>query len=177
MRPWIRRIGVLLVSVIIVVLIGGMFLPTKFGLSRAIDIQAKPEAIHEYVGDLKKWDVWAPWKEEDPEIVTTLGAITSGVGANQSWTDREGGGSLTLTMSSPDRGIEYDLFFDQGKYQCKSAMRYEVLAENVTKVTWSMQGDMNMPIIGGYLALMMDSMIGTMFERGLLKLKVHVEQG
>lgn len=177
MRPWIRRIGVLLVSVIIVVLIGGMFLPTKYSLSRAIDIQAKPEAIHEYVGDLKKWDMWAPWKEEDPEIVTTHGAITSGVGASQSWTDREGGGSLTLTMSSPDRGIEYDLFFDQGKYQCKSAMRYEALAENMTKVTWSMQGDMNMPVVGGYLALTMDSMIGTMFERGLSKLKVQVEQG
>ncbi len=56
-------------------------------------------------------------------------------------------------------------------------MRYVPLAENMTKVTWSMQGDMNMPIIGAYLAMTMDSMIGTMFERGLSKLKSHVEQG
>ena len=73
MKSWIRRIGVLLVSAIIVFVVGGMVLPTKYSLSRAIEIQAKPEAIHAYVGDLKKWDVWAPWKEEDPEIVTTYG--------------------------------------------------------------------------------------------------------
>ncbi len=176
MKSWIRRIGVLFVSVLIVFVVGGMVLPTKYSLSRTIEIQAKPEAIHAYVGDLKKWDVWAPWKEEDPEIVTTYGEITSGVGANQSWMDREGGGSLILTMSSPEKGIAYDLFFDQGKYQCKSAMLYKSLAENMTKVTWSMQGDMNMPILGGYLAMTMDSMIGTMFERGLSKLKSQVEQ-
>lgn len=176
MKPWIRRVGVLFVSAIIIFVVGGMVLPTKYSLSRAIEIQAKPEVIHELVGDLKKWDVWAPWKDEDPEIVTTYGAITSGVGASQSWMDSEGGGSLTLTFSSPEQGIEYDLFFDQGKYQCKSAMRYMALAENMTKVTWSMQGDMNIPIIGGYLALTMDSMIGTMFDRGLSKLKSQVER-
>ncbi len=117
MKSWIRRIGVLLVSATIVFVVGGMILPTQYSLSRVIEIQAKPEAIHEYVGDLKKWDVWAPWKEEDPEIVTTYGEITSGVGASQSWMDNEGGGSLTLTQSSPEQGIEYDLFFDQGAYQ------------------------------------------------------------
>ncbi len=56
-------------------------------------------------------------------------------------------------------------------------MRYVALAENMTKVTWNMQGDMNMPIIGGYLGITMDSIIGTMFERGLSKLKSHVEHG
>ncbi len=176
MKCWMRRIGVLLISAIIVFVVGGMMLPTEYSLSRDIEIQAKPEAIHEYVGDLKKWDAWAPWKEEDPDIVTTYGEITSGVGASQSWMDSEGGGSLTLTKSSPEQGIEYDLFFDQGTYQCKSAIQYATVAENITKVTWSMQGDMNMLIIGGYLAITMDSMIGTMFERGLSKLKSHAEQ-
>ena len=177
MKPWIRRIGVVLVSVIILLLVGGIVLPTKYSLRRAIEVNAKPEAIHVYVGDLTKWEVWAPWKDEDPTIVTTYGALTSGVGASQSWTDREGGGSLTLTRSSPEYGIEYDLFFDQGKYQCKGVMRYNVLSENTTRVVWGMQGDMNLPIIGGYLALTMDSMVGTMFERGLSKLKAQVEQG
>ncbi len=177
MKPWIRRIGVLLVSAMIIFVVGGLVLPTQYSLSRAIEIQAKPETIHEYVGDLKKWDVWAPWKEEDPDIVTTYGEITSGVGASQSWMDSEGGGSLTLTKSSPEQGIEYDLFFDQGTYQCKSGMQYMTLTENITRVTWSMQGDMNMPIIGGYLAMTMDSMVGAMFDRGLSKLKSQVEQG
>ena len=55
-------------------------------------------------------------------------------------------------------------------------MRYEALAENMTKVTWSMQGDMNMPIIGGYFALFMQYSIGSMFQQGLDQLKLIVEQ-
>ena len=110
MKPWIRRISVLLVSAMIVFVVGGTMLPTQYSLSRAIEIQAKPEAIHDYVGNWKKWDGWAPWKEEDPDIVTTYGEITYGVGASQSWMDSEGGGSLTLTKSSPEQGTNMICF-------------------------------------------------------------------
>ena len=44
-----------------------------------------------------------------------------------------------------------------------------------THVTWTMSGDMEIPLIGGYFALMMDAMAGKMFDKGLEKLKVTVE--
>ena len=42
-------------------------------------------------------------------------------------------------------------------------------------VTWEMRGSIPVPVIGGYLAMTMDGMIGPMFEDGLRKLKVVAE--
>ena len=175
MKIWIKRIVISLVSVLVIVAIVGILLPTQYRLSRSLIINAKPAAIHIFVGDLTKWDLWAPWKDEDPSIVTTLGDQTSGVGASQSWIAKDGDGSLTFTMSSPTEGIEYDLSFDGGAYKCWAGMHYDTVGENATKVTWSMKGNMDMPVVGGYFAIMMDSMAGKMFERGLSKLKQQVE--
>ena len=42
----------------------------------------------------------------------TIFETTTGIGASQNWTDKHGGGSLRFTSSSPEKGIEYDLYFD-----------------------------------------------------------------
>lgn len=176
MNAWLKRIGTTLGLLILIVVLAGVMLPTEYRVHRSVVIQAKPGPIHEFVGDLTKWEVWSPWIEEDPSLVVTVGDKTSGVGASQSWVGKDGDGSLTFTKSSPTEGIEYDLFFEQGTYQCWAAMTYSVINENTTKVLWRMKGDMNTPIIGGYFALLMDSMVGGMFERGLEKLKEQVEK-
>lgn len=165
--------AILIILILIVVV--GLFLPTGYRVERSIVIDAGPEKIHEYVGDLMKWGEWTPWKEEDPTIVVTRGEKTSGVGASQSWVGESGDGALTITKDSPEEGIEYDLVLDGGTYVCESAMTYETLPDGDTKVTWIMNGDMGTPVIGGYFVLMMDSMVGEMFERGLSNLKVRVE--
>ncbi len=38
-----------------------------------------------------------------------------------------------------------------------------------------LRGEVDTPVLGGYLALLMDSMAGPMFERGLARLKQVVE--
>lgn len=168
-------LAVLIILILIVVV--GLFLPTSYTVERSVVVDAGPEKVHEYVGDLNKWEEWAPWKEEDPTIVITRGEKTKGVGASQSWVGESGDGALTITKDSPQEGIEYDLVFEGGLYECQSSMMYEELEDGDTKVTWKMNGDMNSPIIGGYFALMMDSMVGEMFDRGLNNLKRAVENG
>ena len=74
------------------VIIVGLFLPGDYMVTRTVEISATPDQIHEYVGDLKRWPEWSPWKKTDPTIEITLGA-------SQSWTDKSGGGSLTVTQS------------------------------------------------------------------------------
>lgn len=167
-------LAVLLILIIIVV--AGLFLPTSYTVERSITVDASPEEVHQHVGDLTKWDEWAPWKEEDPTIVVTRGDKTKGVGASQSWVGESGDGALTITKDSPEEGIEYDLVFEGGQYVCQSAVVYEELSKGETKVTWIMNGDMETPVIGGYFAILMDSMVGDMFDRGLQNLKTKVEQ-
>ena len=168
-------LAVLVILILIVVV--GLFLPTSYTVERSITIDAPPEKVHEYVGDLKKWEEWMPWDEEDPTIVVTRGEKTKGVGASQSWVGESGDGALTITKDSPDEGIEYDLVFEGGKYVCQSAVLYDEMDDGETKVTWIMNGDMETPVIGGYFAIMMNSMVGEMFDRGLKNLKMRVEEG
>ena len=165
----------IVIILIVIVVVVGLFLPTSYTVERSIVIDAPPAKIHEYVGDLNNWDSWEPWREGDPTIVITKGEKTKGVGASQSWVGDSGDGALTFTKDSPTEGIEYDLVFDDGTYASQSAMKYSPLEDGETEVTWTMTGDMGTPVIGGYFVLMMDSMVGKMFDKGLANLKNTVE--
>ena len=170
---------VLLVLVLLfaaVFVIGGMMLDKSYELERSIVIAAPPAAIHALVGDLRRWDDWTPWKDHDDSVMVTLGAQSTGVGASQTWTSKDGDGELTFTKWDPKTGIEYDMAFfaDGDRLPSKGVVMYEA-AEGGTRVTWSMHGSMDMAIVGGYFATMMDSAVGPMFEQGLEKLKEQVE--
>jgi len=164
-----------IIIIIVVVVVVGLFLPTSYMVERSVVIDAPPSQIHKYVGDLKNWDSWEPWREEDPTIVIMHGQKTKGVGASQSWVGESGDGALTFTKDSPTEGIAYDLVFDGGAYVCQSAMIYDPLEDGETKVTWTMSGDMGTPVIGGYFAMIMDKMVGETFDKGLSNLKSTVE--
>lgn len=169
-----KSFGIFLAAMVGILIAIGFFLPTHYTVTRSQLIQAKPASIHAHVNDLTKWDGWAPWKEKDPSLVVTLGEKKSGVGASQSWSGQAGDGALTITKSSENEGIDYDLSFSDGKYQCSAFIHYEDIAGS-TQVTWTMEGDMVVPVVGGYLALTMDKTVGSMFQRGLAKLKRVVE--
>lgn len=164
------------VALIVILAAVGLILPSSYTVERSIVIDATTEDVHEYVGNLAKWDDWSPWKEEDPTLVVTLGEKSSGVGASQSWVGDSGTGALTVTESSPAEGIKYDLLFDGGTYECVSSITYDRLQDGSTKVTWYMSGDMGRSVTGGYFAVLMDSMVGNMFDRGLSNLKREVEK-
>ena len=171
------------VLAVLLVLAGvGFVLPTDFAVAKSVTIDAEPAQVHAWVGDLQKWPEWGPWHEDDPTMVTTLGDKTVGVGANQSWTGKDGDGELTLTESDPATGIAYDMAFimDGERYPSSAVMSYEKV-DGGTQVTWSMEGDvggMMPPVIAGYMnTFMMKGSIGDMFERGLAALKGKVEGG
>ncbi len=176
MNRAIKTLFTVVFVLVVLILVVGILLPSSYTIERSIVIEAPPEEVHTYVGDLKKWGEWTPWKEDDPTIIVTYGEKTKGVGASQYWVGDSGTGSLTFTQDSPASGVEYDLTFDGGTYECRSAMQYNSLSDNETEVTWTMAGDMGQSIVGGYLVLMMDSMIGDMFDKGLSNLKNKVEQ-
>lgn len=168
-----KKFFVVVLLLLVVAAVVGYFLPHAYNVEESVVINAKPSKIHELVGDLKRWDDWAPWKEMDPSVQVTFGRETKGVGASQTWTGKDGVGFLQFTAADEDKGIEYDMKFDE--CPAKGAMRYERMGDG-TKVTWSMSGDVDMPVIGGYFALLMPRMIGPDFQKGLEKLKTQVEK-
>lgn len=171
----IRKVVAAVVVFILIVAVIGLFLPTSYSVKRSIVIDAPPEKVHEYVGDLSKWETWSPWEEEDPTLIVTLGEKTTGVGASESWVGDSGDGALTITESSPSGGIKYELLFNGGEYESEGSITYETLPEEKTEVTWAMSGDMGKSVTGGYFALLMDTTVGNVFDKGLSNLKKTVE--
>ncbi len=168
-----KKFLVVVLLLLLAAAVVGFFLPRDYTVEKSITINAKPSRIHELVGDLKRWDEWTPWKEMDPTVVVTLGKETKGFGASQTWTSKDGVGFLQFTASDEDKGIGYDMKLDD--WQSKGAIRYERIGDG-TNVTWSMTGDVDMPVIGGYFALLMPRMVGPAFEKGLAKLKTEAEK-
>jgi len=176
MKKILLVVGLSLAVFIVAFIVIGLILPTHVSIARTVTIQADKARIHTLCSDLTKWPEWTPWKKADPTVVTTLGPITSGVGASQSWTGKDGAGELTLTKSDANEGIAYDMNFIHGesKLPMKSAMIYKA-NDAATDVTWTLEGDMAMPVLGGYVVLMMGSSIDEMFDVGLASLKAKAE--
>lgn len=173
----VKKILLVLTGLIAILIVVGLVLPQHYAVARELVIRAPATTVFELVGDLKRWPAWEPFSAEDPTTQTTLGATTTGVGASQSWTGEGNRGSLTFTQCDPARGIAYDLVFENGDQQslAKSSMEFLPADPGSVRVRWGMEGEMNLPVFGGYFALFSDRMIGGMFERGLENLKRTAE--
>jgi uncharacterized protein YndB with AHSA1/START domain len=173
MMKVLKFVVALVLLLVVAVVVVGLFLPKKYDVERSITIDAPPEVVFAYLNDLEKWEAWEPFSKSDASIVTTIGEPSAGVGATQSWTSDGGNGSLTFTMADPDQGIAYDLNFD-GYDPAFSRMTYAVI-DGKTVLTWSMEGEITTPVIGGYFVLLMDSMVGQMYDNGLANIKETAE--
>lgn len=169
----LKIVGIVVIALGVIVVGVGLILPRQYEVSRTITVKAPVSTVHQHVADLDRWEAWQPWTEQDPTIKVRRSEQTTGVGAHQSWTGESGGGELTFTESSEDTGVRYDLVFDDA-YKSTGAIQHEAVG-NGTRVTWTMAGDGGLNPIDRWFGLMMDSMVGPMFERGLEKLKDAAE--
>ena len=165
--------------VVVLVVVAGLVMPTTYAIEKEVTVDATPAQVHALVGDLKKWDEWAPWKEEDPTIETTYGPKTTGIGASQTWTSKEGDGELTITKWDETTGIAYDMAFlmEEKRAPAKCAMVYTTEGGK-TKVKWTMEGDIAdfmPPVLSGLMTPFMKGSIEGMFDKGLKNLKTKVE--
>lgn len=164
--------GVLFIGAVLV----GLFLPKGFTIERQVTVEASKERVYDLIGDLEDWPTWGPWQDADASLEITMGEKSSGVGASQRWVGMDGNGRLVFTAADPQRGVEFDLLFNDDAFVNTSSIVYEQSSEGLV-VTWTMSGEVSVPVLGGYLAKMMPGMVAPMFENGLEKLKAAAEQG
>jgi hypothetical protein len=169
-----KKILIGLAIVLGLVVVGGLVLPDSYSVSRSTTVAVAPDSLQPLLEDLLLWRTWAPWEHMDSTIVTTMGAITRGLDAEQSWTDKSGGGRLKITVCQPGR-VEYDVWFGKNPAPIHSILT--AVPEGAgCRVDWSMAGEMDMPVVGPYFAMLADRMIGPMFQQGLDSLKAVVER-
>ena len=168
--------GALILLVVIGVFVVDSLMTPEYEVIRGIVIDAEPDAIHRWVGDLRNWKQWAP-VGEGSGFELTYGATTTGVGGSQSWTAGAGRGELRFTKWDPARGVLYEMSFaSPGNPTMTSSggLAYDP-AGDATRVTWRMRGSFGEGFGNGLRATQMDGRLGPVYEEGLKKLKKLVE--
>ncbi|WP_411821300.1 SRPBCC family protein [Leptospira sp. 'Mane'] len=170
----IKFILIGLLSLIILFLVAGFFLPVDYGLERTIYIQANKEKVFDLVNDVEKSQLWSPWRAKDPEAKVTFGSKKSGVGASYHWEGPlSGSGTLTIIKSEPFQFIENHLDFgDMGKAEAYWKFTPK---EKGVDVTWSFQGKAE-SYFDRYFGALVEPFLGPDYEMGLSKLKAIAEE-
>ncbi|RKZ14527.1 hypothetical protein DRQ50_08830 [bacterium] len=171
----LKRVGMGVGLATIMIIAVGLFLPRTYTIERSIVITATQQHIHDLCGDLEQWPRWTPWFKADPGIEITMGGLTSGEGAHQTWHGKGSRGELTFTRSDPDWGVGFDLRLNGGSTDAVCTMRY-ALVDSGVRVTWDMTGDAGYNLLDRFFGLMMDTVIGPMFDEGLTRLKLVAEE-
>ncbi len=173
----LKRLLLALIILIVLLAVIGFLLPSKYHVERNVTMSAKPETIFPYLNNLKSWPDWTAWTTKKyPDMKTNFTGPEAGVGATYNWEGQSIGiGSIKLTNSDPNTGINYDLDFDNGKYLSKGSIKMQPSGSGVN-VIWANEGDLGNNPINRYFGLLMDRFMGPDFEEGLNNLKQKVEK-
>jgi hypothetical protein len=171
------KIGAIVLVVLVVgIVVVGFMLDDKPHISSSIVIDATPEEIHEWVGDLRKWDDWGPWREDDPDMTYTYTETTTEVGDRMEWVMNQGTGNVSLTATDPQTGVEY--MFQWGDTDpAPGYISYAAIDGGKTEVTWGTNFDVGMNILGRYMMAAFRGVMVNMYDKGLSSLKDKVEGG
>jgi effector-binding domain-containing protein len=172
----LKKILLGLIALIVLLAGIGFLLPRQSHVERSVTIDRPASLVYATVNSFQRFAEWSPWQELDPNMTVTMEGPRSGVGAKYSWSgnDKVGVGTQTISASVENESVTNDLDFgDMGLAKAMIKLAPEGAG---TKVRWMLDSDMGSNPIGRYFGLMMDSMVGKDYERGLGKLKALVEQ-
>ena len=172
---FLKYLVLFILIVIVIGLIFGSAQPNEYSVKRSTIIKAPIATVFETINDLKTWKTWGPWHEKDSTIIITYGEKTIGEGATDSWTSKDGPGSMKIIKATPNERIEIDLQF--GDFEPTQVNWDFEQVNDGTKITWEMK-ETKAPFIFKFYAALSggwDKMFGPMEEKGLANIKKLIE--
>src|SRR5690349_20139497 len=123
----LKKILIGIAGVIVLLIIIGFVLPSKFEITRSATINTSPQYVFEEVNNLEKWNNWDYWHSLDPEMKITYSDQKSGKGATYEWSgnSKVGEGKLQVTESNPASSLSADLFFMESAEPSKAKYTFE----------------------------------------------------
>lgn len=169
---------VVVVVLIAIILIGSLFLPNTYTVSRTTNIAASDTTVYKNIADFNSFKQWNPWYKMEPTAKTTISGTPEQAGHLYEWVGKEtGSGQMKITSVKPLAEVKIELKFIK-PFESLANTQFNIAKQvDSTKVTWTMSGENN--IMSKWICLVMggmDSMIGKDFEAGLKSLKEMSEQ-
>ncbi|MEZ5585762.1 MAG: SRPBCC family protein [Sedimenticolaceae bacterium] len=168
-----RTLLILLVLLVVI----GLLLPSSATVERSIVIDAPAAKVFPHVNGMRAFHAWSPWASIDPDTRYRFDGPEQGVGSRMSWesgNNQVGQGSQEIVASTTNERVETDLVFgDKGNGRAVFLLEPEGSA---TRLRWQFNTGFGWDLFGRYVGLMLDSMIGAAYDKGLRTLKTTVEQ-
>lgn len=181
---FLKRLVVLLLVLIVVAIGVAFFLPSSAHVERSTTIARPPSMLFAVLNSYRRFNDWSPWVGKDPNAHYTITGPVAGVGAKESWVGDPktvGSGSQEIIESKADESVTMALDFgDMGQAKARFVLSPDGKGTRVkwtldTEAPLALDGKILWNVIGRYMGLFMDRMVGPDYESGLAKLKTLVE--
>lgn len=170
----IQRV-LLVLSVFVILIAGiGLFIPSKFQVSRSVSIQAPAANIYPLISNFKSgWTLWNTFDDSDPNIQYAYEGPEIGAGSVQSWKSKKmGDGRMTMTQADPEKGVE--IVLEMGTFKLSGDLSMEKQG-NLTKLTWTDYCDLGKNPFKKVMKPVISMMIGKAFDSSLENIKKLAE--
>lgn len=174
---FLKKLLLTITVIVVLLVIIAFFLPRHVAVERSLTMNAPAEVIFAQVNDYKNWEKWSPWHKKDPNMKLFYDGPTAGAGASYRWEsdhDQVGNGMQKITASVPNDSVVSEMYFMESKDPAYGIFRFAE-SDSGTRVTWMMRADMGNNPVGRWMGLMMESWVGSEFEKGLEDLKKIAE--
>ena len=170
MQKIIYGIGALLLLLIIV----GFALPRKHQVEVSIEIDAHPATVFALVNDFRRFVLWTPWSETDPNARFLFSGPARGEGAIITWDGAIlGSGNQIISESRPFEYVGITISPDEPG-EARSWFRLQP-GVGTTIVYWGFEADYGFNLVGRYFASMLGSIVARDYDKGLVSLKELAE--
>lgn len=179
MTQFHAKMGLLgLAAVIFLLFAVGVVLPREYKVDSTVTINKPQAVVMDSLLNLRTWTTWSPWNNEDkPDVKFTYSGAEKGPGSTFRWRgEGVGAGGLTITQSSLEEGIRYEL--DRGDQEDiqYGTFTFTDNTANSTTLTWTITGRLPSNPLVRWAGLFADAIRGGTFQQSLDKFKLRLEE-
>ncbi len=152
----------------------GFALPRTHRVEVSAEIDAPPATVFAQVNDFRRFTLWAPWAETDPNARFIYSGNSRGEGATVTWDGAViGSGMQTIVESRP---FDYvGIVMNPGEPgEARSWFRLAP-GTGTTIIHWGFEANYGMNVVGRYFAAMLGSVVARDYQAGLENLKQLAE--
>ena len=161
-------------ALVVLLIVIGFALPRTHSVQVATEIDAHPATVFALLNDFRRYALWSPLVDTDPNVRILYSGNASGVGATMSWDGAiVGSGTQTIVESKP-----YDhvgIVMNPGEPGEARSMFDLSAGTGTTIVSWRFEADYGMNLVARYFASMLGRIVARDYENGLASLKELAE--
>lgn len=171
-------LGAIVAVIALVIAVLGAIAPTNLHVTREVVIDKPKDVVFSDLKLVKNHDHWSPWFKLDPNMTKEYRGEDGTVGFVSGWSgnDQVGVGEQEITKIAEGERIDFELRFKKPMEDTNTAyLITEAVGENMTKVTWGLQG--KTPFPGSVFCMVMNlrQTLAAQFDEGLGMLKKRLE--